>query len=148
MHTVEQIAAFLDSIGIPVRTAEIDGPTFLPGIRIEQGGLQIDPVKLKYPGDLLHEAGHLAILTPELRAAMSDDAGNDGGAEMTAIAWSYAAAMHLGIKAEVVFHPDGYKGGAKSIADNFAAGNYFGVPFLRLWGMTTGAYPAMLRWVR
>jgi len=137
MHTLERITAFIESIGIPVRTAVIDGPTFLPGMKIELGALVVDLEKLQYPGDLLHEAGHLAIQTPEARSTMNDDAGNDGGSEMTAIAWSYAAALHLGIDVDVVFHSDGYKGGAKSIAENFGAGRYFGVPMLKLWGWRT-----------
>jgi len=148
MSTVQQISGFLESIGIPVRTAVIDEPTFLPGIRIDRGGLLIDPEKLSYPGDLLHEAGHLAILTPEDRAAMTDNAGDDGGNEMTAIAWSYAASLEIGLDIQILFHPDGYKGGAQSIAENFAAGRYFGHPLLQAWGMAGPDYPKMLRWVR
>ena len=53
-----------------------------------------------------------------LWSALNGDAGNDGGIEMTAIAWPYAAAVHLGIEIEVLFHPDGYKGGAEWLAGN------------------------------
>ena len=30
-------------------------------------GLVVDLAKLKYPGDLLHEAAHLAVAPPEFR---------------------------------------------------------------------------------
>jgi hypothetical protein len=36
------------------------------------------------------------------------------GEEMAAIAWSYAACVHLGLEPTVVFHSDGYKGGSES----------------------------------
>ena len=89
---------------------------------------------------------------------MSGDAASDGGEEMASIAWSYAAAIHLGIEPAVVFHPDGYRGGSAAILDNFTHGRYFGVPLLQWFGMTfepnqaeTGggeAFPAMRRWIR
>ena len=156
-HIVQRIATFLESIGLAVRAAAIEGPSFLPGMRIESGALAIDAEKLKHPGDLLHEAGHLAILPADQRAALNHDAGNDGGMEKTAIAWSYAAAVHLGIDVKILFHPDGYKGGAQSLADQFTAGYSIGVPLLQVWGMAADAkcaqakmvpaYPRMLRWV-
>ena len=39
-----------------------------------------------YPGDMLHEAGHLAVVPPERRLEMDKHAGDDGGEEMAAIA--------------------------------------------------------------
>jgi hypothetical protein len=89
---------------------------------------------------------------------MTGDAASDGGEEMAAIAWSYAAAIHLGIDPAVVFHADGYRGGAASILDNFAHGRFVGVPLLQWFGMTfdaeqaaangAPAFPAMRRWIR
>ena len=32
-----------------------------------------------------------------------------------AIAWSYAAALEIGIPPEIVFHPDGYRGASESM---------------------------------
>jgi hypothetical protein len=75
---------------------------------------------------------------------------------MAAIAWSYAAAVHLGLSPAAVFHPDGYRGEAASIADNFVQGRYFGVPLLVWRGLTDSAtataggscaYPCMRRWL-
>jgi hypothetical protein len=77
---------------------------------------------------------------------------------MATLAWSYAAACHLGIAPEIVFHPAGYKGGASALFANFTAGRYVGVPLLQLYGMTVEPrraaacggepYPHMMRWLR
>jgi hypothetical protein len=146
---VERMISFLDRIGLSVRTSEISEPSFLPGIAIRGGALVVDESRLLYPGDLLHEAGHLALLPPEARAEIFADAGVDAGFEMGAIAWSYAAALHLGIDPAVVFHESGYKGASTSILENFAAARYIGVPILQWVGLTTTeAYPSMHRWLR
>jgi hypothetical protein len=145
---VERIVRFLREIGLRVSIGEIGEATFLPGMRIVRGGLQVDPVQLRYPGDLLHEAGHLAVMPAERRSQADGEVGGDGGEEMAAIAWSYAATVHLGIDAAVVFHKDGYKGGSSALLENFAAGRYVGVPMLVWLGMTAAAeYPRMRRWL-
>jgi hypothetical protein len=145
---LERILQFLREIGLTVSVGEIERPTFLPGMRIEAGGLRIDPARLKYPGDLLHEAGHLAVMPAERRRPADGEMAGDGGDEMAAIAWSYAAALHIGLDPRVVFHDDGYKGGSRALLENFAAGHYVGVPMLVWLGMTTVAeYPGMRRWL-
>jgi hypothetical protein len=143
---MDRIVGFLREIGLVVRVAEIEGPTVLPGIKVVEGGLVVDPARLKYPGDLLHEAGHLAVMPAARRAQANDDTGSDGGEEMAAIAWSYAAAVRLELDARVVFHEAGYRGGSDSMVENFAAGRYIGVPILVWLGMTE-RYPEMLRWL-
>jgi hypothetical protein len=152
------IAAFLVEIGLPVEIGEIAPPTFLPGIHAESGILRVDPAKLDWPGDLLHEAGHLALLSGEQRKQVSGNVGDNGGAELGAIAWSYAAAVHLHLDPCVVFHEHGYHGGSQSILENFAEGRYIGVPMLQWLGLSLDArsalplgvkpYPHMLRWLR
>jgi hypothetical protein len=153
-----RIVSFLQDIGLDVRAMPLDRPTFLPGVTIDSGGILFDPERLLYPGDLLHEAGHLAVLTPDVRRAAHGDEVGDGGMEMGAIAWSYAAALHLGLDPTVVFHAAGYKGGAESLLENFKEGRYIGVPILEWAGMTAASpkaqalgprpYPHMLRWLR
>ncbi len=81
-----RIAAFLVEIGIPVEAADLPAHSFLPGIRLETGRLLVDATRLKHPGDLLHEAGHIAVMTPERRARRQDDAGKNLGEEIGAIA--------------------------------------------------------------
>ena len=63
----EQIISFLIEIGLEVRKGEIQQTTFLPGIAMDCGALIVDESKLLYPGDLLHEAGHLAVIPAERR---------------------------------------------------------------------------------
>lgn len=150
-----RIIDFVRGIGLHVRFERIEGRTPLPGISVDRGSIVVDRDRWLYPGDLLHEAGHLAVLTP---AARTGEAPLDsGGDEMAAIAWSYAAALHLGIDPSVVFHADGYRGDSPMILENFAAGRTFGVPLLAWYGLTRegkrgqsaeGTYPAMHRWLR
>ena len=154
--TSERIISFLTSIGLRVHYRALPDTTFVPGILIEAGELVVDREKLSHPGDLLHEAGHIVTMTPSQRASLNDDLQTGPGEEMAAIAWSYAACMHLELPVEVVFHPHGYKGWADSLADNFKAGHYLGVPLLQWYGMTrerddgsgSAVYPRMNAWQR
>lgn len=155
--TATLIINWLRQIGLSVRFAPLGTDTFLPGVTLEAGGLIVDPERLLYPGDLLHEAGHLATMVPARRASAGANAGSDLGDEIAAQVWSYAAAVHLGLSPEIVFHPDGYKGAAKSLIQNYRNGSV-GVPLLQWMGLTldatraaetsTFAYPHMLRWIR
>ena len=143
-----QIAGFLNEIGLLVCLGGVPSQTFLPGIHIARGVMVVDEAKLTYPGDLLHEAGHLAVTPAAQRNSLDGDSGENGGEEMAAIAWSYAAAVHLGLPPDVVFHDAGYRGGSRSLIENFGAGRYIGVPFLKWIGLTSDAYPEMTRWLR
>lgn len=156
--TTHKIAEFLNGIGIGVRAGDIPEQTFLPGIRIESEGMVVDESRLPYPGDLLHEAGHIACMPAERRKETFINAGHDPAEEMMAIAWSWAAAVHIGIPPEILFHPDGYRGGSQSLIDNFSDGKYIAVPMLQWVGLSTEPqraeelgvppYPHMIRWIR
>jgi len=145
-------------VGLQIRTGAVDRGTFVPGITVERGAIVFDPTTMTYPGDLLHEAGHLAVKPPAQRAEATVDMGSDPAEEMMAIAWSYAAALGIGIPPEVVFHPAGYRGGSQSLIENFAEGRFLAVPMLEWVGMTYGEkrarelgvspYPRMTRWLR
>ena len=126
---------------------------FLPGILLDRGGLLYDESQLTYPGDLLHEAGHVAMAPAELRASMSgsiDVAGLDLDAlEIAAAPWSYAAALACEIDPALVFHAGGYRGQSAGLLRNFALGVPLGAHLLVEAGLTTSAlYPQMLRWLR
>jgi hypothetical protein len=152
----QQLATFVRGIGIDVKAAVLQEPTFVPGLDIQYGAILVDQPRLTYPGDILHEAGHIAVAAPQSRK--EPRLSPDGGDEMAALAWSYAAARHLKLDPSVVFHSGGYKGGSPALIENFAAGNYLGVPLLQFYGMTVesrsaaarGAkpYPHMLCWLR
>lgn len=153
------IVRFLESIGLEVRYGAVDEGTPLPGIAVSLGAIVVDRERLRFPGDLLHEAGHLAMLPAATRGMPHplDSAGD----EMASIAWSYAAALHLGIDPAVVFHEHGYRGDSAMILENFGQGHTFGVPMLVWYGLTherrpntpalpddPATYPVMQRWLR
>ena len=155
-QVIRDILAFLERIGIPVVRETISGDTFVPAMTIRDGALVVDLARLTHPGDLLHEAGHIAVTDPAQRPALSA-VSSDGGEEMAAIAWSYAAALEIGIDLRIVFHDDGYKGGGAHLAEQFGAGNYLALPLLQWFGMTleparaaegVAVYPQMQRWLR
>jgi len=151
------ILAFLDRIGITVTREPIAEDGFLSAMRVRAGTLIVDPERLEWPGDLLHEAGHIAVTDPALRPEL-DDVSGDPGEEMAAIAWSYAAAVEIGVNPAVLFHPHGYRGGAQAMIDNFTAGRGVGIPMLAWFGMSAEPhraaadgmrpYPHMMRWLR
>lgn len=163
-HTVEiqKTLDFLQEIGIRVVEKEIAEGSFLPGLELGSNCLYIDFNTLKYPGDILHEAGHLAVTSSENRQAIGTDKipqnWPDGGEEMGAILWSYAALVHLELPVEFVFHPNGYKNNSEWMIHQFEAKNFIGLPFLEWIGLTlspenayknnTLPFPAMLKWLR
>jgi hypothetical protein len=155
--TATLILNWLQQIGVTVRLAPLGADTFLPGVTLEPGGLIVDPDRLLYPGDLLHEAGHLATMLPAQRASTGSNAGSDMGYEIAAQTWSYAAALHLALPPEIIFHAAGYKGAAQTLIQIYSDGNA-GVPLLQWMGLTldstqaaaisTPPYPHMIRWLR
>lgn len=139
-----RIVAFLEEIGIPVETDVIAEGSFLPAIAIRKGAVVYDPARLEWPGDLLHEAGHVAVTPPEERSKLSE-VQSDPAEEMSAIGWSYAAALAMALDPKIVFHEHGYRGGSDSLLENFAEGRYLAVPMLQYYGMTLDKLPAMER---
>lgn len=163
MQHAEYLPAILDflaRIGIEVHREALPATTFLPGIEIRQGALVLDVERLLWPSDLLHEAGHLAVLPPAERALASDALADlpdiAGGGEVEAIAWSFAAAQALALPLEVLFHAGGYKGHSPGLALSYALGVYPGAHGLVQAGMTdqvanaaeTAVYPLMRHWLR
>ena len=148
LAAAQAIVAFLEDVGIPLEVSAIDGGSFVPGLAIVNGTLRIDPMVMAWPGDLLHEAGHVAVVEPQRRLNLCD-VGTDAGEEMAALAWSVAAAKACGTGLDVLFHPGGYKGDSAWLAEQFGTGAPFGVPLLAWYGMTSEAgFPSMERWLR
>lgn len=158
---LQKCISFLHEIGIETRFEKLEESCFLPGLSIRNGTIIIDKEALSYPGDILHEAGHIAIVPAcerlSLAASAIEKREHREAEEMMAIAWSYAACVHLCLDPYVVFHNNGYKGGGSYIADNFGSKNYFGLPMLQWKGMAAdeknalrlnvAAYPHMIRWM-
>lgn len=158
---ITKVLHFLNEIGIDVIEKEI-GTTFLPGLELGPNCIYVDYDKLLYPGDLLHEAGHLAVTTSSNRkiagtAEISAEWPSQGE-EIAAILWSFAALNHLQLPLEFVFHPDGYKNASDWFISNFSSGNYIGLPFLEWAGLCyteeqaakegKKPFPAMKKWLR
>ncbi|QNQ11758.1 hypothetical protein [Sphingomonas alpina] len=155
--TTERILAFIEGVGIPTAIAALDDTTFMPGMTIRDGVLIVDPAQLTWPGDLLHEAGHIAVTEPEKRPTLHM-VSPDPGEEMSAICWSYAAALAMDLDPRIVFHDGGYRGGGGHMAGLFAEGTYVGLPMLQYFGLAfdtrraaeegTLPFPHMQRWLR
>lgn len=158
----QRIADFLRGIGLPVREEAVPGDAFLPGVQVQGGGIVFDPARLAWPGDLLHEAGHIAV-TPaarrhELPSLLDGHPINAPGGEIEATAWAYAACVHLGLPASVLFHAGGYHGRSEALAMTYSIGVFPGSAGLAAHGLTLVGeqarerglppYPHMLRWLR
>jgi hypothetical protein len=157
-----KIADFLREIGIVLIPAKLGAQTFLSGILVSRGKLLVDEEKLTFPGDLLHEAGHLAVAPADLRESLSEEVILPGSnldiLEAQAITWSYAACLHLGIDPRIVFHEGGYKGRSESLLFNFSLGAYIGLNGLEESGMAfsgrkaielgAAPFPQMQKWLR
>lgn len=159
--TAKKIAAFLSEIGISVRAGLVRENTFLPGIDVIDGGLVVDESRLLYPGDLLHEAGHLAVAPAAARSHLNGEVELPDEpphvVELASICWSYAACLHIGLDPRVVFHEHGYHGRSESLLRNFEFGVYLGVSSLENEGMTLSPavagseqrpFPVMQKWLR
>ncbi|MCF6438349.1 hypothetical protein L1077_02750 [Pseudoalteromonas luteoviolacea] len=158
---IKQVLGFLDEIGLPYKVVSFAKKTFLPGLRHNQGVLEIDMDKLIYPGDILHEAGHYAVCEPKERHLLDGDIYKTGlehqrpkqqmmGEEMAATAWSVAAAKHLGFSLDVVFHDAGYRGNSQNLISAFEQGGGIGHPLLGAYQMSCKeqGFPKMQTWIR
>ena len=153
---------FIVRVGIDIAVAPLPVDTFLPGIELRGGGIVVDAEKLVWPGDLLHEAGHLAVLPAVLRKEAHEDQPNvaeiEHAGELEAMAWAWAAAVELGLPADVLIHAGGYNGKSGDLLQMYAFGVYPGLKGLCETGMTAAPgftrdcglahYPRMLRWLR
>jgi hypothetical protein len=148
----EKCIVFLNSIGIKTVFRKISSTSFLPGLLIEKGIIIIDEDTLQHPGDILHEAGHIAVIPAADRSRLTAQSiikrTNREAEEMMAIAWSYAVCIHLLIDPLFVFHSEGYKDGSNYITDSCSRNDYFGLPMLESIGLTTDLYPDMIKWMR
>lgn len=156
-----RVMSFLRGIGLAVTEAPVPPDSFLPGLRIVQGGLQVDLDQLRWPGDLLHEAGHLAVVPAALRATMGDALAElppvPHAGEIEATAWAWAALRHLQLPSEVLFHDGGYHGRSQGLRTTFELGVYLGAAGLVSAGLAAtpaqalaGAapYPHLMIWLR
>lgn len=132
----QKLQKFLAGIGIEAREGTAANG-FIPGVRIEEGVLLVDLDECM-PGDLLHEAGHIAVVPRMFREGLTGDLedcpaveemmgymeahpeafdspedpiarGILQAGENEATAWSYAAAVHLGYSGDILIErPDAF----------------------------------------
>lgn len=159
---IDTIVGFLRGIGIAIREDAVPDEAFLPGLKIEAGGLIVDRTRLTWPGDLLHEAGHIAVTPAARRSQLSDDLqGHDEaphGGEVEATAWAYAATVALKLDPSILFHDGGYRGKSPGLIMTYSLGVYPGCQGLFEAGLTLlgeaartrgiPPYPHMIRWLR
>lgn len=154
---IETFHYFLEEIGIELREGEVPSDSFLPGVCINSGCVVFDRSKLLYPGDILHEAGHIAVTDSSKRDNISGNVAevNSGKAaeEQAVLLWTWAAICKTGIPPEVVFHAHGYKNESSSLVENFQDGEFEGLDLLVWMKMTRpaeerGGFPMMTNWLR
>ena len=152
-NILDTIVSFLRSISIEVVEQKLPSDTFLPGVDLLGSSVLIDKEKLKYPGDLLHEAGHIATTEEKLRPHIGTPKIGENwptdGEEIATILWSFAASVYLGLDLGVVFHPNGYKNDSAWLIEQFTSQNYIGLPLLEWMSLCEKKeFPVMRKWLR
>lgn len=174
-----RVREFLEALGFTIRVKPgISG--FLRDVAIVAGELHVDRNDDDLAGELLHEAGHLAVLPGPFRNEADGDLAGvcenmsawlDANlaeiypddpkvrailqsGETEAVAWSYAAAVALGLDTRIPFYR-GFDGAGLDLHDQVASGYYFGVHGLAAGGMSeiprrwsTTPFPKMKRWLQ
>ena len=158
---LRQIIEFLEAIELEPLESIVDPSSLLPGVTISAGRVVYDPTRLHWPGDLLHEAGHIAVtpaaLRPRLDATLPLSSVPHAG-EVEATAWAYAAILAIGLDPSVLFHSGGYQAHSRGLAFSYSMGCFPGASGLCAAGFAhsqadahrTGVrpYPHMIRWLR
>jgi hypothetical protein len=162
---LERAVEFVRSIGLSVKLVgnhPLEPGSFLPQIRIRAGGLEVR--EDAFPGDVLHEAGHIAVLPPafrpladkNLRAAFAAaraycDEHGDGlmahpedpvvrallqCSDPEATAWQYAAANAIGLPDAWLFPAGSYEGNQETVLQMLKLNRHFGINGLQAAGWT------------
>ena len=177
--SLEKMIRFLSGIGITVQQeSNVNG--FIPGVDIRKGAvLAFNAAQMEGVGDLLHEAGHLAVIPSMFRGEVFGDidaalmeASSEyvkthpimipgtyeedpviraliQASEQEAIAWSYAAALEIGIEPTVVFHPKSFGGDNEEVLLGLQIKQHAGINGMSAARMTTRQmFPKMIRWMQ
>jgi hypothetical protein len=144
----ERLIAFLSEIGIDVIVGSDTNGGFLDTCKIEKGHLIASP---NTPiSDILHEAGHLAILPEIYRTKVTGDSdevireihksiflahGEDhpfpraivNSSDQAATAWAWAAGRHLGIAPEKIIQDSDYDNSGHDMRIMLSTGMYAGI---------------------
>jgi len=144
----EAVMQFLNKIGLTVNI-DCGANGFTKHIRIEKGQLIVDPGAPA--SEILHEAGHLAIVPERFRHYLSADLADGMEAifselvqmdedhdsplsrammqagDTEATAWAWAAGKAVGLPEEVIIQDHEYDGDGASIRLGLSLGYYLGI---------------------
>lgn len=156
-HWAGQAVSFLRALGLSV--VEVPGVSgFLPHVAVVNGALHVDVLNV-LPGDLLHEAGHLALMPSRYRSKAHGQLGAafkamlshldehpDGlssypecrccravlqASDPEATAWQYAAACAIGLPDDLLFPANAFGGTAHEVLFALNQNTYLGIHGLR-----------------
>lgn len=169
---IEKSCLFLSRIGIQLSFTCETPASFVPGVWINNEQIYCNCEQLRCVGDLLHEAGHLAVTPQEMRARwlpggfdfhgiedlsplLKDGTENPlshrliNGDEQAAITWSYAAAIEIGIDVYDMHLDTDFDGEWEPTVLSLQLKCHAGVNNLQRIKMTTKQiFPKMLRWLQ
>ncbi len=140
--------AFLRSIKIPLRESPPTEPcpqkTFFPWVWIENSTLVYRKNSVDV-GQLLHEAGHLALMTPAKRALASPNGLPPGPifGDLAVEAWDYYAAIAADIFPMLIFAKN-FDNKGLQVYTQLDKGVHYGIPILKDIGFLKG--DQMVRW--
>lgn len=164
-HWAEEVVSFLERIGLRVErveAAQVEA-SFLPSVLVSEGGLKVC-MEEAFPGDILHEAAHLAVIPASFRPYANGDLREVENkmaqylednpeamlsypedplaravlqaAEAEATAWQYAAAQEIGLPLRWVFPVGSYDGDRVELLRGLRNNAYLGINGLRAAGWT------------
>ena len=164
----------LNKIGLQAVFGNVSD-SFLSGVKIENGTLIVD--RSCSISNLLHEAGHLAVLPKEYRVQANDDLSivllkmydevdcskeenrrymQCEDAESTA--WAYAFGLKCGVPFDLIIDDEQYDGTGRDVLESLKHGSGFGVNGLARMGWCASSiihskasglpiYPNLVKWI-
>ena len=168
MNDLNTVVDFINSIGIEAKF--VDGANgFLDHVVIKNGTIEISPKASV--GDVLHEAGHLAIIPKKFRHLADGDIDDsvenifsliqdlDGDhpdmiamlqcSDTEATAWAWAAGKNLNIEEDKIIENHSYEGTGESIRLALRMRSYLGINGMAAAGMVKQReYPSMIKWTQ
>jgi hypothetical protein len=174
MSNLNHIVLELNKLGIKSVFGDIRD-SFISGVAIKNGTLIID--KDCSISNLLHEAGHLAVLPKEYRTQANDDLAHvlrkmykevDCSKEENrrfmqcedaeATAWAYAFGIRCNVDTDLIIDSDQYDGTGRDVLESLALGSGFGVSGLsrlgwcatnKIHSISSGLpmFPHLIKWL-
>ena len=154
LHWVRACISFVQGIGLEVVTRDSGVRGFIEGVRVRAGVLHVG-LDTVFPGDVLHEAAHLALIPLRFRHLADGDLRDVNKAmrnyveahgeglmrhpedplcravlqadEQEAAAWQYAAALKVGLPDVWLFPDDAFEGNGKAVLQYLKLKRHMGI---------------------